>query len=330
MSSKDSVYEDTNDETLIEIKYPIGNTSTKPNTAESLVCDQELRVVASKLNRMHLAPKLSCAQRRKLKRQKKIAAGTWTLEKPSKQFDSHARGEPAGTNVLQNKTGDQTSSSSIAGERKRPAEHSPPRTSTESKKTKFSHSESLVTKMAIYLEGYPNIKLSDEDAYNLQMKVLEHLDPTGVDNGPQFYSCRIECGAFVVTCANQPTQKWLIDCVKKIGKWKELTLQVTLASKLLKPSTNVITKIPLVMKDDPMEIILQRIESQNIDLDIKTKDWRILNINLEPNGKTVVFSVPDEILEKLKERRFGLFLGFEKIQFSVVDKKSAGKWLGST
>ncbi|KAL1447404.1 hypothetical protein WDU94_012358 [Cyamophila willieti] len=278
-----------------------------------------MRHTASKLNRTKLGPKLSCSQRKKIKRDLKIAAGTWTEQKPRKEVRAQKGVKATETSNRNVKTGDQTPQTSMAGKRKRSVIETPPKDAV-NKKTKPSYSEVLAKKLAIYPANYPDTKLTEEDSFNLQRKMLEFFNP--IENpGIQFHSCRIESGVFTVTCANQATQEWLVDCVRKIGKWKEVTLECKPASKVLN-TTKIITRIPPVMKEDPMDLILQRIDSQNIDIGVRTEDWRILNIKSEPSGgKTVVLTVTDEELKKLKERRFTLFLGFEKIQFSVLDKK---------
>ncbi|KAI5709888.1 hypothetical protein M8J75_003940 [Diaphorina citri] len=173
--------------------------------------------------------------------------------------------------------------------------------------------------MAVWLEGYPENKLTDEDANNLQEKMLDFIRPLENGNGPQFNNCRLESGVLVMTCVNQATQKWLIDCVAKIGKCGEIKLEVGVASKVLN-TTKVITRLPKVMKDHPMEKVLQRLDIQNND--IKTEDWRLINTKTESNVKTVVFLINEEELGKLKERGLSLYLGLEKIQFSIIEKKA--------
>ncbi|XP_026683316.1 uncharacterized protein LOC113469653 [Diaphorina citri] len=311
--------ENVDDEMLeASVKQASINT-TDAKHAEDKPSDQDVKHTASQLNRMHLRPKIKWSERRRLKREQKKAEGTWTEQKPKKQASKETpqmKGVKTSETVTsQRKAG--PSGVGTPGNRPRSEETTPTKDAV--KKPRVNSSESLAIKMAVWLEGYPENKLTDEDANNLQEKMLDFIRPLENGNGPQFNNCRQESGVLVMTCVNQATQKWLIDCVTKIGKCGEIKLEVGVASKVLN-TTKVITRLPKVMKDHPMEKVLQRLEVQNND--IKTEDWRLINTKTESNVKTVVFLINEEELGKLKERGLSLYLGLEKIQFSIIEKKA--------
>lgn len=139
---------------------------------------------------------------------------------------------------------------------------------------------------------------------------------------PQFRDCRVEASVAVFTCADAESRSWLEEAVEAAGIWKGCRLRCAEAKKVLNVE-RVIMRLPALYKNARVERsdggVLSHIEKFN---GISTVDWRVLNVTQEETGKrTLVVSVTEKDLRKLKEKQLKLFLGFEQIQVKVLGKK---------
>lgn len=176
-------------------------------------------------------------------------------------------------------------------------------------------------KMAVWLQGYPDVKLFESDRSDLLQKMEGHFRLLEDGNGPQFFNSRIENGRLVATCANIPTQRWFVDCVDAMRRWKGIPLKVGEAKFVPKRVEHkVVTRIPSEMDNRPIQTILNNLNTQNKG--IESEDWSIVNIKEESKGRTVVFSLCDAELQKLKDRDLSLFLSFFKLSFSIIEQKA--------
>lgn len=285
----------------------LGSGSSAERAAEV----QNIRETASGINRMHIdKPKYTCAQRRKYNKARKIAAGTWTEEKPS----AHKR-KPLLTEKEVGAAPGTTKRSRSDGSTP-PAKNPAKRHRTE--KDTVSFSEKLTSiRVAVILESYPDQVFAETDLMEFQNKLLDEMRPLPSGTGPQFRGCKVEGGAILLTCAEKHTQSWLQDCVAKMNLWKGEKLVMGLAKEILQ-TTKIITKLPPLFNNNKEEEVFKRLEMQNPML--STSDWRILNTKMESSGKTIVVSVNKSGLSRLKESSMKLFLGFGQITLSVLEK----------
>ncbi|KAI5735863.1 hypothetical protein M8J77_023663 [Diaphorina citri] len=241
----------------------------------------ELRRVASSQGGTHPTVKRTGAERRRAAK----AAGTW-VSKGQKKREREARlltqSGPSTSGTQQPPT---LQAEGAGTSDKRACSDVSTSSSTDGKKQRLSYSEDTMHQMAVILEGFPENKLSEEDAVSLASQLADMVRPLEDGVGPQMRNWRYKGGAVLLTCVTSSTRTWLEDSVRTIGTLYESKLVVGEASKILK-TVKVITRFPSYCNNKRVEDVLTLLEIQNSD--ISTAHWRIINAKVEQKGRTVV------------------------------------------
>ena len=266
-------------------------------------------------------------ERKRARKAAKIAAGTW-VEGPTRrkkkvrpekrsqegttvhvQAPSHS-GQGRSETVKRPRSENSTPSSSAV----KPPAKRPRQTEREG----LSYAERLTTtRMAVAPMGYPESRLSEEEA--LQVQRIIYTKVKVLSNGfyPQCLDCKTEAGVLVMNCANAETKEWLMETVALVGFLGNIRLMAGEAKKILN-NKKAITKLPRLMDTVKVEQVLQDLEKANAQ--IKTTEWRVLSCSTEPDGRTLVVSLSEMDCAELRKRNCKLFLGFEQIRFKILEK----------
>lgn len=181
-------------------------------------------------------------------------------------------------------------------------------------------------KTAVTFDNYPDKKLDEAQWKDLVYQLTVRLKP--MDNGamPWFNDQnRLEAGALVLYCADKETRAWVERTVSEIGSFSNGTLQVGDANKVLN-RVRAITRLPWPWCQMRVEEVLKVIEdtnnrpNTNPKLRINTKEWRVLNTQLEKEVMTVVMSLSEVEAEILRKSNFRLSLGMGIITFKLAEK----------
>lgn len=250
-----------------------------------------IKSMTASLKGIKLKKRLSGAQKKKLTREKKMAEGTW-VEKPKVKKRQNT-GEPQGP-------------ASKTAKSDRP-------------KGETYRQALTAVKMAIVPEGYPETKLSEEQALDLELKITNQIRRNPEGFAPTFLYCRLENGALIINCADLESSKWLEQTVSDINPWQEQVLLVGEARKLVR-TIKIIAKLPKVCNNLEQKVILEKISAQNGGLN--PTEWNVLNRKTDPSGLTIVLSVPEQDATALGKRGYKFYIGLHQVQAKVLEKST--------
>ncbi|KAJ8930180.1 hypothetical protein NQ314_017044 [Rhamnusium bicolor] len=250
--------------------------------------------------------KISGAQKRRLRKEAKIAAGTWTTEKPC---GPHKNQESASLNGDNKRPHSDSSTPPVA--KQAPKRHRSTNVQT------VSYRDAVTTlKMAVIQQGHPDVTLNQEQGDLIQARVIAAIDaiPEG-ERSPQFHHSKFEGGILWMTCANLETRNWLLDVIQKQDQlWEGAALTVVEASKLPK-RPKVLVWIP----DTGNETIVRtRIRKQNPDL--AAGDWLLLSRKVDEKGQTLAYSIDEKSFRILERAQFKAFWCLGKVTFRNLKK----------
>ncbi|XP_026682983.1 uncharacterized protein LOC103514136 [Diaphorina citri] len=167
----------------------------------------ELRRVASSQGGTHPPVKRTGAERRRAAK----AAGTW-VSKGQKKREREARlltqSGPSTSGTQQPPT---LQAEGAGTSDKRACSDVSTSSSADGKKQRLSYSEDTMHQMAVILEGFPENKLSEEDAVSLASQLADMVRPLEDGVGPQMRNWRYKGGAVLLTCVTSSTRTWLED-----------------------------------------------------------------------------------------------------------------------
>lgn len=265
--------------------------------------------------------KLSGAQLRKLRKERKMAAGTWTTEKPPKKDHRHSKTtkENPGERKEDVKRGQEG--------KKRPREDSktPPQRNKKPRKTQTgTYSEALTEfKMAVIDRRHPEVTLDQEQAELIQNKLVDAMDgtPTGSDCLLQFARTTFSGGVLWMTCANENTKRWLMENVKNLGGLWEGADLTTVESKDLPKRPRVLVFIPKPVEEE--EKIRTRLGKQNAGL--RVGGWLLLSRKMEDAGTILAYSIDEASFGALERNRFRAYYRLGTVSFRVLKGLDGGR-----
>ncbi|XP_049945004.1 titin homolog [Schistocerca serialis cubense] len=174
-------------------------------------------------------------------------------------------------------------------------------------------SESDTMSLAVVPKGFPDIKMTEEQAEMLGTALVERINPSDKGEPIQFSAMQYENGGLAFTCANRTTKAWLCSTVPKIDPWPGAKLEVAQAETTLKGTKFVLWVIKGMNKRSNQQI-LDFVQKQNVD--ISTTEWKIIKRVTETDKRIrLTLWVDDKSSEDLKARNFKVFLGITRARF---------------
>lgn len=175
-------------------------------------------------------------------------------------------------------------------------------------------------KMAVVPKDYPKSRLSEKEMELVQQALLARIEPDS-ESKPQFQGTKFEQGALMLYCRNLVTKIWLQDKTATLVPWEGAELKAVLAKDLI-VSCRVIFEAPAELKKAKPSEILEKIEGQNGGL--LTKDWKVIHSKETTKGQTLVCVVDMASLAVLEARKMVIYIGFNSVRLTNLDKKKAG------
>jgi hypothetical protein len=271
-----------------------------------IVPRQEGAISADLLQLEPHVERLSGAQRRKLRRERKKREGTWTEKKP-----------PRNTPSFQDKSVGQSS-----GGVKRHSDSSTPSLEKQQPKKPMitqvqigSYKEAVVGfKVAIIHKRHPDIKLDKTQFDMIQEKLLTAVDanPLG-ETPPQFLHSKFSQGVFWITCANKSSKAWLIQTISGLGELCVGTELTVIDSEDLLKRPSVLVHIP---DTSDVTTVMTRLRIQNPELN--TTDWSIMSRKVIEKEQTLALSIDPDSFKALTVSNFKAFWGFGRVSFHIL------------
>lgn len=265
--------------------------------------------------------KLSGAQLRKLRKQQKIANGTWREQKPRRYDSRRSSGGESQTSYDSRRSsggGSQTSGNSIRWNESRKRSYEDTGTEPQVwKKIKESPGQSeSVLRMAVIDVRHPEITLNQDQADLIQERLITAMDdtPGGSADSPQFTKTTFSGGVLWITCFNETTKTWLKRAIASMTDlWKGADL-ITVESKNLPKGVKVLARIP--GKEESVDLVRTRLEKQNPGL--LTGTWQLLSKKVEKDGHYMAFTIDPASFEVLKRKQYRAFFKLGVITFKVL------------
>lgn len=170
-------------------------------------------------------------------------------------------------------------------------------------------------KMAITPQDFPETRLTEEQAEEIQMALLGQIQPGEEGTGPQFNNCYFDKGAVILSCKNEETKSWLITMTPNLKPWEGAKLNIGTAKEVLN-AAKVLMWAPKPFNTKPQEEILKLLKTQNKGL--KTEDWRVINSVSEPNGRTLIMLIDETSLKTLRNLDMKPCLGLRRATFRCL------------
>lgn len=267
------------------------------------------------LNMQAPKKKLSGAQIRKLMKERKIAAGTWTAEKPTRK----SRGKPE-VGVKKQTTEGNKATSHEGKKRPRDDSKTPPQPKKWRKTGKPTGSYSEVAsefRMAVIDRRHPEVLLDQGQADLIQNFLVDEMDeaPCSSENPLQFTKTTFGGGVLWMTCANEATITWLKKAVVHLGApWEGADLTVV-KSKDLPKRPRVLVFIP-GQEEDWGEKVKPRLEKQNPGL--RVDSWIKLSKKTEKEGTIWAFSIDEASFGTLEGNQYRAYYKLGRLTFRVI------------
>jgi hypothetical protein len=258
-------------------------------------------------------------------KEKKMAEGTWVENRPKKPPPIKPSDENNSTVTVP-----RPSTSGLQGARtptlsfkRQRSEDSTP-VSDQRKPAKRARSEdrieyrdALCIKMAVIREGFPNEAFTEQDLDDLQLELLNRMEGLPPRTGPTFKTYKLEDGAIIIICMEEPSRNWLQKTIGEMNPWNNMVMKVGAAKELIWTS-KIIMKLPKIYNGLRAENIQKKMETQNAGL--QSQKWTILNRKVELMGQTIVFQVKEQDAEILRGQGYTIFFGLCQIQMKALDK----------
>uniref|UniRef100_A0A8D8MGE2 DUF4780 domain-containing protein n=1 Tax=Cacopsylla melanoneura TaxID=428564 RepID=A0A8D8MGE2_9HEMI len=310
--------------------------------AETTDSTLEIQHAASGLNRLHLRPKLSGAQRRRLQvkraaergerappRRKSSKPGneagdsilapvSGVNETPRKRQRSQVSTPSTGEHKVLKKSRQGLGCESASGSRGAEGQHTSSSGDT--------YSQALTGyKMAIVPIDYPEQKLVESCATMLKTYIFKEVlkTPEGT-TVPAFFRNSHEKGALVIVCRDEYSRTWLESKVRevpnvlgiqvKVGNYRDVIKEHKAIFQVSKETRNMLGK------EDPKEVITL-MGFQNPKL--KADDISIVSVQNDIKGSTFVVTLDDNALSAIRDSGYKIHLGLELIQIRVPGDRRA-------
>lgn len=172
-------------------------------------------------------------------------------------------------------------------------------------------------RVAIVSDGYPETKLSEEQSAALDKQIWKTLVGLPPEVAmPNFHESRLVQGAYMISCANDPSKEWLKEAVKSLKPWEGAKLHLVEQSDLPKLK-RMLVWIPGETKE--LTEIYNLLERQNPGL--CTRNWRLFSKTPDPQrGSRLVIGVDEASVAFLKTKDFRPFLGMKRVTFVPLEK----------
>ena len=166
-------------------------------------------------------------------------------------------------------------------------------------------------RQGIILENFPADMMTAEQIDQLQDYIMEQV--LGLEDAgftPVFHGSATRQGWLMVTCANEPTAKWLQTAVGSFKPWEGATLRA-LDEELLPKAVVLTGYFPHSTGSDTEKILrLIKIQNENID----PKEWKVLNRIEEGKSVLLAFLVDAMSAQYLKQRDYILNYRFSQVR----------------
>ncbi|XP_055708329.1 uncharacterized protein LOC129804762 [Phlebotomus papatasi] len=175
---------------------------------------------------------------------------------------------------------------------------------SENRKVSVRDSEPLSTcRVSLIHRDHPFYLLSKDQMNALELAVSEEIDKIPV-NGPkiQFRNWDVRHGMVVVDCTEEASVQWLMGIVARKKLVQGVSIIAVYGDNVPKTATCSIW-IPAADKTSPSSI-LARIRKQN---DVESDRWNILQVDADEKGRTIVLSIDEPSLNKLKKMNMKVF-----------------------
>lgn len=177
-------------------------------------------------------------------------------------------------------------------------------------------------KIAIVPQDFPETRLTEEQADEVQMALLNAIKPGPEGSGPSFNNCYFDKGAVILSCRSEGTKTWVQTEGPKLKTWQDAKLKVGLAKDLLQ-TAKVIMLAPKNLRMKTPKEILQLVKTQNAGL--KTDEWHVINHAKDENSVTMVLNIDELSLKSLTKSGMKACLGLGKASFRVIATAKGNK-----
>lgn len=262
------------------ITAPMGSGRTLPNEASVMSRMDKTRSEREKQEQSPRVRKFTTSQRKYLRR----------------LLDSGMNYEKASARVLARPKQMPLSKTEI---RKR-SNAMPP----QNRKISLRDSEPLSTcRVSLIHKDHPFYLLSKDQMNALELAISEEIDKIPV-NGPriQFKNWEIRQGLVVVDCTEEASVRWLMGVVARKKLVQGVSIIAVNGDNVPKTATCSIW-IPAADRTSPSSI-LARIRKQN---DVESDRWDILQVDADEKGRTIILSIDEPSLNKLKKMNMKVF-----------------------
>lgn len=168
----------------------------------------------------------------------------------------------------------------------------------------------------------PLRKYVDKEVEKIKEALLEALEPLEDGYFPQFYGVSYSKGALVMSCANEPTKRWLEKIIPELKPWEGAKLRVKPKGEVAE-GTKVQIKTPkLFAKSDPKKI-LQMLSTQNKTLD--TSNWKNVSMTSDDSGQTLVYIVDNSSLDAIRALNGKVYLGLGNVEVVILNNEEDEK-----
>ena len=259
--------------------------------------------------------KLSGAQQRKLIKERKMAAGTWTEEKPQKMD----RDKQTKVGVKEQTTGSKKGVEKDREGKKRPREVTKTPTPRAFKKPRATGQYSEVAsglRMAVIDRRHPEVTLDQGQADLIQERIVDALDnaASSSSNPLQFARTTFSGGVLWMTCHNEATKTWVKEAVANLGNLWEGADLTAVESKDLPKRPRVLIFIP--GQEEEEGVVRPRLERQNPGL--RVGGWLLLSKKKEKEGTFWAFSIDEASFSALQKNQFRAFYKLGRVNVKVL------------
>jgi hypothetical protein len=208
-----------------------------------------------------------------LTKEKKMAEGTWVENRPKKPppikpsdennstvtvpRPSSSGLQEARTPMLSSKRQRSEDSTPVLDQRK------PAKRARSKDRTKYR--DALCIKMAVIREGFPSEAFTEQDLDDLQLELLNRMEGLPPGTGPTFKTCKLEDGAIIIICMDEPSRNWLQKTIGDMNPWNNMVMKVGEAKELIRTS-KIIMKLPMIDNGLSAENFQKEMETQNTGL----------------------------------------------------------------
>uniref|UniRef100_A0A6P7FCL4 Uncharacterized protein LOC114328927 n=1 Tax=Diabrotica virgifera virgifera TaxID=50390 RepID=A0A6P7FCL4_DIAVI len=276
--------------------------------------------------------KLSGAQKRRLKKAEKIAAGTWVKENPHKTKGQKGKSDQT-TGVKRTRSDNSTPTKNPEAKRPKGITKQAANNATRSGNTQTGTVASAkevrgsktqtgtygeVTdklRMAVVDRRHPEVKLNQEQAELVRTKLEEAVDkaPGGSQNPLQFLRTTFSAGILWIHCANEPTKSWLEGTVRELRDlWESADLKLIESKDLRRPI--VLVHVPETGISE--KVFRSRLGKQNAGLN--TTDWTLKSQKVEGQGEILAYSIDKVSFRALKQTQLKAFYRMGRVAFKIV------------